>query len=176
MAHPPAAVEVPKLASVILTHEAEGEIKGLDEFPNAHPPVAPVFWSFRVMVGMGVLMLAVSWFGIFRLWRRGALPRFMLWVLSAMTFSGWVATLAGWYVTEIGRQPWIVYGMVKTADVVGPQPPAMVGSTLAGYLLLYVLLLFAYVGVVKYLAENPELAAPPLSPVPLAGEPSASQP
>jgi cytochrome d ubiquinol oxidase subunit I len=168
-------VEIPKLASVILTHEVEGEIKGLDEFPNTHPPVAPVFWSFRVMVGMGVLMLAVSWFGIFRLWRRGTLPRFMLWVLSSMTFAGWVATLAGWYVAEIGRQPWIVYGIVKTADVVGPQPSVMVGSTLAGYLLLYALLLFAYVSVLKYLAENPELAAAPLSPVPPAGEPSTSQ-
>lgn len=168
-------VEIPKLASVILTHEVEGEIKGLDEFPNTHPPVAPVFWSFRVMVGVGVLMLAVSWFGIFHLWRRGALPKFMLWVLSSMTFSGWAATLAGWYVAEIGRQPWIVYGIVKTADVVGPQPSVMVGSTLAGYLLLYALLLFAYVSVVKYLAENPELAAPPLSPVAPAGEPSKSQ-
>jgi cytochrome bd ubiquinol oxidase subunit I len=169
------AVEIPKLASIILTHEVEGEVKGLDEFRDAHPPVAPVFWSFRVMVGMGVLMLAAAWFGLFRLWRRGTLPRFMLWVLSAMTFSGWVATLAGWYVTEIGRQPWIVYGMVKTADVVGPQPSAMVGSTLAGYLLLYAVLLLAYVSVVKYLAENPELAAPPLPAVPPAGEPSTSK-
>jgi cytochrome d ubiquinol oxidase subunit I len=137
--------------------------------------VASVFWSFRVMVGMGVLMLAAAWFGIFRLWRRGSLPRYMLWILSAMTFAGWVATLAGWYVTEIGRQPWIVYGMVKTADVVGPQPSVMVGSTLAGYLLLYALLLLAYVSVVKYLAENPELAAPPLPAAPPAGEPSTSK-
>ncbi len=60
---------MPKLGSLILAHDSEAEIKGLDEFPNAHPPVAPVFWSFRVMVGMGVLMLLVSWWGAWALWR-----------------------------------------------------------------------------------------------------------
>ena len=160
------AIELPKMASYILTHELDGEIKGLNEFPNAHPPVAPLFWAFRVMVGMGLLMLAVSWLGAWLLWRKGSLPRLMLWGFTAMTFSGWVATLAGWYVTEIGRQPWIVYGLVKTADVVASHPSATVGATLIGYLVLYALLLIAYVSVVKYLAENPERAAQPPLPVP----------
>ena len=80
-----------------------------------------MFWAFRVMVGMGLLMLAVSWVGWW-LYRRAAgsaerLPRWLLWWLAAMTFSGWVATLAGWYVTEIGRQPFLVYGLLRTADV-----------------------------------------------------------
>ncbi|VTU31074.1 Cytochrome bd-II oxidase subunit 1 [Variovorax sp. PBS-H4] len=160
------AIQVPKLASLILAHDIDAEIKGLDEFPNAHPPVAPVFWSFRVMVGMGVLMLIVSWWAAWKLLRRrrdGAMapePRPLLWTLAAMTFSGWVATLAGWYVTEIGRQPFIVYGLLRTADVVAVHPPALVASTLAAWLLLYVVLLLSYVAVLKYMAEHPAAPAP----------------
>lgn len=157
------AVQIPKGASLILAHDADAELKGLDEFKDGHPPVAPVFWGFRVMVGMGVLMLGVSWFGAWKLWRgkgTAALPRKYLYVLAAMTFSGWVATLAGWYVTEIGRQPWIVYGLVRTADVVAPHPAPMVFGTLAAYLLLYAVLLASYVGVIKYMAEHPAQPAP----------------
>ncbi len=106
---------IPYGASLILRHSADGEIQGLDDFPDAHPPVKPVFYGFRVMVGMGLLMLAVSWFGAWRL-RGGASARgHWLRVMVAMTFAGWVATLAGWYVTEIGRQPWLVYGVLRTA-------------------------------------------------------------
>ena len=76
--------------------------------------------------------------------------------LSGMTFSGWVATLAGWYVTEIGRQPFIVYGLVRTADVVSKVPSTLIGLTLVLYLLLYAALIFAYVSVLKYMAEKPE--------------------
>jgi cytochrome d ubiquinol oxidase subunit I len=154
-------VGVPKVASLILTHDADGEIRGLNDFPNAHPPVAPVFWAFRIMVGMGMLMLAVSWAGWWLARRAGwsaqRLPRPLLWVLSGMTFSGWVATVAGWYVTEIGRQPYIVYGLVKTADVAAPTvTSSMIGLSLAMYLVLYVGLILAYVGVLKYMAEKPE--------------------
>ena len=90
----------------------------------------------------------------------GGYPKLLLYVLIAMTFSGWLATLAGWYVTEIGRQPWIVYGMVKTADVVALHPPKMVLATLIAYLSLYALLLVSYIGVLKYMAEHPEQPAP----------------
>jgi cytochrome d ubiquinol oxidase subunit I len=160
------AIQVPKLASLILAHDIDAEIKGLDEFPNAHPPVAPVFWSFRVMVGMGVLMLIVSWWAAWKLLRRrrngveAPEPRLLLWTLAAMTFSGWVATLAGWYVTEIGRQPFIVYGLLRTADVVATHPPALVASTLAAWLVLYLVLLLSYVAVLKYMAEHPAAPAP----------------
>jgi cytochrome d ubiquinol oxidase subunit I len=75
-----------------------------------------------------------------------------------MTFSGWVATVAGWYVTEIGRQPFLVYGMLRTADVVTRTPPSMVGLTLALYVALYLGLIVAYVAVLKYLAEKPDEA------------------
>ncbi len=154
-------VAIPKLASLILTHDLDGEIKGLDEFPNAHPPVAPVFWGFRVMVGTGMLMLAVSWVGWFIARRSGwgarPIPRSLLWVLSGMSFSGWVATVAGWYVTEIGRQPFIVYGLVRTADVAATNVSSpMIAASLAMYLTVYIALIVAYVGVLKYMAEKPE--------------------
>jgi cytochrome bd ubiquinol oxidase subunit I len=154
-------IAIPKMASFILTHDFDGEIKGLNEFPNAHPPVAPVFWSFRIMVGVGMLMLAVSWVGWWvgrrARWLPEALPRPMLWVLAGMTFSGWVATLAGWYVTEIGRQPFIIYGLVRTADVVAPSvTTGMVTTSLALYLTLYAVLILAYVRVLAYMAVKPE--------------------
>jgi cytochrome d ubiquinol oxidase subunit I len=153
-------IQVPKLASLILTHDPEGEIKGLNSFGDAHPPVLPMFFAFRIMVGMGMLMLATSWLGWWLLRRRGwraeAMPRMVLWLFAGMTFSGWVATVAGWYVTEIGRQPFIVYGLVRTADVVSKVPSSMIGLTLALYVTLYLALIVAYVTVLKYMAEKPE--------------------
>ncbi len=168
------AIQGPKLPSLILAHDINAELKGLDAFPNAHPPVAAVFWGFRVMVGMGVLMLLVSWSGAWTLWRgrgrgraeRTAFPRWQLRLLAAMTFSGWVATLAGWYVTEIGRQPFLVYGLLRTADLVADHPPAMVLATLVAYLVVYAGLLTAYVLVLMYMAQHPARPTPeaPLSP------------
>jgi len=157
------AVEVPKLASLILTHDLDGELKGLSEFQGAHPPVAPVFWGFRVMVGVGMLMLLVSWGGLWMLrraaWQPSALPRPALQVIRFMGFSGWVATLAGWYVTEIGRQPFIVFGQVRTAEVVTSTPPPYVAATLIGYVITYLLLITAYIAVIRYMSEKP-LTAP----------------
>ena len=158
-------IAVPKVASLILTHEAEGEIKGLNDFKGQHPPVAPLFFGFRAMVGMGMLMLATSWLGWWIYRRRGwvasALPRPLLWGLSAMTFSGWVATVAGWYVTEIGRQPFVVYGLLRTADVASNVPSPLIALSLAMYVTLYFALIVAYIGVVKYMAEKPvDMAGP----------------
>jgi cytochrome d ubiquinol oxidase subunit I len=148
------AIEIPRAASLILTHSLDGEIKGLNEFAE-QPNVPMVFYSFRVMVGMGFLMLAVSWFSIYY-WRKhrdiSLWPRWMLRLLQAMTFSGWVATLAGWYVTETGRQPWLIYGVLKTADTVAPHPQSVVAGSLTMYILLYVVLLAAYISVMRYLA------------------------
>lgn len=154
---------VPKLASLILTHEADGEIRGLDEFKGAHPPVKPLFFGFRVMVGTGLLMLAFSWAGLWlyrrRQWQVQALPRWLLRGLALMSFSGWLATLAGWYVTEIGRQPFIVYGLLRTADVASSTPAPTIALSLAGYLVLYLGLIVAYISVIKYMAEKPLDAA-----------------
>jgi cytochrome d ubiquinol oxidase subunit I len=162
------ALQVPKLASLILAHDADAELKGLDQFPDAHPPVAPVFWGFRVMVGMGLLMLAVSWWSAWTLWRRRhaaaaegtPFSRWQLRLLSAMTFSGWVATLAGWIVTEVGRQPFLVYGQLRTADLVAQHPSGTVLATLLSYLAVYVFLLGAYVRVLMYMSEHPAMPTP----------------
>nr|MBP9931493.1 cytochrome ubiquinol oxidase subunit I [Rhodoferax sp.] len=98
-------IAIPNLASLYLTHSWDGEVKGINDFGNLHPPVAPVFWAFRIMVGVGLLMLAVSWFGAWRLRRGHEIGPWLARVLVSMTFAGWVALIAGWYVTEIGRQP-----------------------------------------------------------------------
>ena len=147
-------IAIPNGASWILTHRADGVVPGLDDYVGEHPPVAPVFFAFRVMVGMGLLMLALAWYGAFRLWRNGELGLWPARAFVAMTFSGWIATLAGWYTTEIGRQPWLVWGVLSTADAVGDVPAAMVASTLIGYVTLYVLLLATYIGVLFLLARK----------------------
>ncbi|RYZ97899.1 MAG: cytochrome ubiquinol oxidase subunit I [Moraxellaceae bacterium] len=148
------SIGVPNIASLILTHQMQGEIKGLNEFPNAHPPVKPLFYGFRVMVGIGLLMLCVSWICSWHYWRKKELPPALLKVLVAMTFSGWIATLAGWYVTEIGRQPFLVTGILKTADAVTPVPAANVGVSLAIYLTLYACLLVAYIRTLFVMARK----------------------
>ncbi|MBT9489038.1 MAG: cytochrome ubiquinol oxidase subunit I, partial [Rubrivivax sp.] len=90
-------------------------------------------------------------------------PRPLLWTLTAMTFSGWVATVAGWYVTEIGRQPFIVYGLLRVADVASNVPGSMIAFTLAIYVTLYLALLVAYVLVLKHMAEKPEDLSPAIA-------------
>jgi cytochrome d ubiquinol oxidase subunit I len=148
------AIELPGMASLILTHDTQGEVKGINEFPGAHPPVAPVFWSFRVMVGTGVLMLLVSWSAAWSLKRRSRLPATLLKGLVFMTFAGWVGVLSGWYTTEIGRQPFLVTGVLRTADAVTSVPAGNIALTLALYLLLYAVLITAYITVVFYLARQ----------------------
>ena len=154
-------IGIPSGASLILKHDPDGIVPGLNDFVAEdgsvlHPPVAAVFWSFRVMVGIGVLMLLISWFAAWRFWRRGldGVPRPLLVGFVGMTVSGWVATLAGWYTTEIGRQPWLVSGVMKTTEAVAEVPAAMVLSTLLVYLAIYVGLTLAYVAVLFYLARK----------------------
>ena len=145
------AVEIPKVASLILRHDPDGELKGIDAFAPDAPPVAPVFFAFRVMVGVGMLMVALSWTGVWFL-RRGLPPRWLLAGFAACTFAGWVATLCGWLVTEIGRQPWLVTGVLRTADAVGKIPEAQLGASLTGYVVTYAAMLVAYMVVVTHIA------------------------
>ncbi len=171
-------IAIPKLASLILTHDADGEIKGLNEFAGAHPPVLMVFWAFRVMVGMGLLMLASSWAGLWLYrsagWRADKLPRPLLWWLAGMTFSGWLATVAGWWVTEIGRQPFIVYGLIRTADVASATAAPLIAVSLSLFLTLYLGLIVAYVMVLKYMAGKPEFGEPAPPGAQAAGLPGAT--
>ncbi len=128
-----------------------------------HLPVVPLFWSFRVMVATGMAMLVLSWAGTFLMWRRGGpagLPRPVLWATVGMTFSGWLATLAGWYTTEIGRQPWLVQGVLTTQAAVGDVAPAMVASSLVAYLTVYAFLMAAFIGALFHLARSGGKALP----------------
>ena len=147
-------IAIPKLASFYLTHDWDGEVKGIKEFGDQHPPVGPVFWAFRIMVGMGLLMLAVSWFASYELRFKKALSKRTAMILVAMTFAGWVALVSGWYVTEIGRQPWLVHGVLTTAQAASQVPAGNIALSLAMYLTLYADLLCAYVSVVFYLAKK----------------------
>ena len=147
-------IAIPKLGSLIITRDPNGHVRGLNEFEGMHPPVSPVFWSFRVMVGVGMLMISVALASLYWLKRKIEFPKLYLKILLAMTFSGWVGTIAGWYVTEIGRQPWLVTGILLTKDAVADLPPAHVGLTLTAYLVTYVILFFAYIGSLFYLAKK----------------------
>ncbi|MCO5401640.1 cytochrome ubiquinol oxidase subunit I [Ralstonia soli] len=142
------AVQVPHLGSLILTHSWDGEIRGLKEFPKAERPYSPiVFWSFRLMAGLGMLMLLTAVLGLLlrkggRLYEARWFQRFVL----CMGPSGLIALLAGWVTTEVGRQPWTVYGVLRTEDSVSP-----VSAQLAGVsLLIFVIVYFAVFGMGVY--------------------------
>lgn len=179
-------IAIPNGASLILKHSADGVVPGLNEFVSEdgevlHPRVAPVFYSFRVMVGTGMAMLALSWGGLVLLRRYGAgnMPTLPLYAFCAMSFSGWIATLAGWYTTEIGRQPWLVQGVLATKDAVSDVPSGMVWTTLVGYLVIYAALILAYIAAITYLARKAAKGDPlPNREQPAAGaaEPAMLQP
>jgi cytochrome bd ubiquinol oxidase subunit I len=145
------AIMVPKGASLILAHDANAELKGLDAFPD-HPPVVPVFFAFRIMVGMGVLMLILAWGS--QIWLRKQPPRWLLWAFAGFTFAGWVATLAGRIVTEIGRQPRLVTGILRTADAVGEVGGARLGASLTAYIVTYAALLIAYMVTLTHMSRK----------------------
>ena len=147
-------IAIPNITSIILTHDPEGEIQGLNDFIGEHPPVAPLFYGFRIMVGMGMLMLTIAWFTSFKLVRNKQLSKGILYSLVGMSFSGWIATLAGWYVTEIGRQPYLVSGLLKTSDAVTDIAPENVIFTFVLYLSVYVALLIAYLHTLFLMARR----------------------
>ena len=146
-------IAIPKLASLYLTHDWNGEVKGIDAFGANAPPVAPVFYAFRIMVGMGLAMLALGWLSAWRMWRGRPMDGWWAKAWVAMTFAGWIALVAGWYVTEVGRQPWLVSGVLTTAQAASSVPASNIALTLAMYLTLYAALLVAYVSVLFYLAR-----------------------
>lgn len=157
-------VAIPNIASLYLTHDWNGEVKGLNDF-DARPPVTPVFFAFRTMVGTGLLMLAISWLAAWQLTRSGTIHRYIARSLVGMTFAGWVATLAGWYVTEIGRQPWLVTGVLATKQAGSAVPAPMIASTLVGYLLLYAVLLVAFIATIFHLARRADSEQETITPI-----------
>ena len=142
-------VGIPALGSVIIAHDAEGVIKGLKEWkPEDRPPVALPFFSFRLMVGIGLVLLALvvcSWW----IWWRGALAssRWFLKLCMLASPLGFVAVLAGWVTTETGRQPWVVYGLMRTRDAV---TPSLTGADVLTSLVIYVIAYIAIFGAGGY--------------------------
>jgi cytochrome d ubiquinol oxidase subunit I len=133
------AVEIPVLGSLILTHSRDGQIAGLKEFPREDRPNATIiFWTFRIMVGLALLMIVL---GVCAAWSRlrGRLftSRPLLRFALLMGPAGLIAILAGWYTTEIGRQPWIIHGLMRTADAVSPHSAGQMGLTLAIFVGVY---------------------------------------
>jgi cytochrome d ubiquinol oxidase subunit I len=137
------AIEVPWLGSLILTHQLDGEVKGLKDFPaDQRPPVAIPFFAFRIMVGCGGIMLGIVLLGGWLRWcgRLYNTPLFLL-LVQLVAPIGFVAVIAGWCVTEVGRQPWTVYGLLRTAQSVSPSLTSFdVAISLAGYMLVYLLI------------------------------------
>jgi cytochrome d ubiquinol oxidase subunit I len=133
------AIEIPKLSSLILTHDLNGEVKGLKEWhPDERPPVAVVFWSFRVMVGIGVMMVLTGVIAAILFFRKRLFnTRWFQWWCMALTPAGFIAVLAGWFVTEVGRQPYVVYGVMKTADAVSPVIGPHVALSLLAFIVSY---------------------------------------
>jgi cytochrome d ubiquinol oxidase subunit I len=158
-----AEIGIPNGASLILRHSADGVVPGLTDVPpRDRPPVAIVFFAFRIMVGLGVLMIAAAWLGVLL---RKRPPRAFLWGLAAMTPAGFVATVAGWTVTEVGRQPFTVYGIMRTADSVSPQlqaPEVMTSLMLFAIVYSLVLAAFLYFGArAVRIGPAPDAAPPP---------------
>ena len=133
------SLEIPKLASLILTHSWDGEVKGLKAWPKEErPPVAMVFWSFRVMVGMGSLMVLTGLIAIFLFMRKRLFDSrwFQRWCV-ALTPSGFIAVLAGWFVTEIGRQPYVAYGLIRTSEASSPVLGQHIFASLVAFVVVY---------------------------------------
>lgn len=157
------AVTIPNLGSLILTHSWDGQFQGLKEFaPEDRPNATVVFWTFRIMVGLGFLMIALALWGTWARWqgtlyRKRGLHRFAL----LMGPMGLVALLAGWYTTEIGRQPWIIHGVMRTADAVTPHSTAEVGLALALFVVVYFVVFGAgSVYVLRLIRTGPERHEP----------------
>ncbi|SMF33559.1 cytochrome bd-I ubiquinol oxidase subunit 1 apoprotein [Tistlia consotensis] len=130
---------VPKLGSLILTHSVDGVVRGLKSWPeDERPPVTIVFWSFRIMVASGFAMLGLGLVGTILYFTRQLYDsRWFLWLALLASPLGLVAVLAGWVTTEVGRQPWVVYGQLRTADALAPLSGGSVAASLAGFVLVY---------------------------------------
>jgi cytochrome d ubiquinol oxidase subunit I len=145
-------VKIPKLASLILTHKADGEIKGLKSWDKKdQPPVLIVFWSFRVMVGIGILMLLTGLIAILLFFKKRLFNTkwFQYWCM-AMIPSGFVALLAGWFVTEVGRQPYTVYGLLRTDNSASPIISEQIAISLAAFIVVY---LFMFISATYYILK-----------------------
>jgi cytochrome d ubiquinol oxidase subunit I len=153
------AVEVPYLGSLILTHDWRGRIPGLKQFaPEDRPNSTILFFTFRLMVGLAVLMLLLGLWALWLRWRRRLFDtRLFLRFAVLMGPAGLIALLAGWLTTEIGRQPWVVYGVLRTRDAVSSHPALELSATLAVFIVVYCAVFGAGISyMVKHIAMGPE--------------------
>jgi cytochrome d ubiquinol oxidase subunit I len=132
-------IAIPKAGSLILKHDPEGLFPGLKSVPPGdRPPLVPVFFAFRSMVGIGIIIIAFGLVGVWLWWRRNLFDtRWYLWPAAHSWWLGFVAVISGWIVTESGRQPWVAYGILRTADAVSPVPGASMMTTLVLFVLVY---------------------------------------
>jgi cytochrome bd ubiquinol oxidase subunit I len=170
------ALSIPNAGSLVLTHRLNGLIIGLkDVAPQNRPPVKTVFFAFRIMLAIGFFMIAAALIGAWLLWR-GILfeTRWYLRIVSHSWWTGFVAVVAGWTVTESGRQPWLVYGLLRTADAVSPVTMSSVAITLALFVVAYGVVFSAGIYYINRLiaagpqrrktkAEDEQLSANPLA-------------
>jgi len=157
------AIDVPRAGSLILTHEWNGEVKGLKEVAAAdRPPVAIVFFAFRIMVGIGLLLLLIVAVGTWLRWRGRLYDSG--WFLRCCEFAwplGFLAVLAGWFTAEVGRQPWTVYGILRTADAVSPVPGGSVLASIILFVLVYGIVFGAGLYyIIKLVQRGPEEPPP----------------
>jgi cytochrome d ubiquinol oxidase subunit I len=156
-------VAIPKLGSIILTHTLDGEVKGLEEWaPQDRPPVAVVFWTFRVMVALGLAMALIGVVGVYLLWRRRLFEtRWFLQLCRLASPTGFIAILCGWITAEVGRQPYVVYGLMRTADAASPVAGGSVAASLILFGVVYAIVFAAGIYyIVGLLEKGPETSEP----------------
>nr|WP_208408403.1 cytochrome ubiquinol oxidase subunit I [Variibacter gotjawalensis] len=149
-------ISIPRLASLILTHDINGLFPGLKSVaPQDRPPVKNVFFAFRIMVGLGLFMIAAAFFGLLLWWKRDLFDtRWYLWIVSKSWWMGFVAIIAGWVVTESGRQPWIATGILRTRDAISPVPASTVLTTLILFVVVYSIVFSAGIYFINRLIEK----------------------
>jgi cytochrome d ubiquinol oxidase subunit I len=171
------AISIPRGASLILTHDPNGLFPGLTSVPpQDRPPVKPVFFAFRIMVGIGLLMIAAGWIGVWLFWR-GYLftARWYLWPVAHAWWIGFVAVICGWIVTETGRQPWIAYGILRTADAISPVAASSVLTTLILFVVVYgIVFAMGIYYINRLIAKGPQGSLVEAPKSPMLGRPLSS--
>src|SRR3569832_1426279 len=153
------ALEIPMLGGLILAHDINASVKGLKDFPpDQRPPAFLPFWTFRIMVGLGVLMLITGLWSLWARWRKTLyIGKWLHRAALLMGPSGFVAVLAGWYTTEVGRQPFTVYGLLRTADSLSNIDPQAVGASLVAFIVVYFVVFGAGVFyILRTVSKTPE--------------------
>ena len=172
-------IAIPAGASLILRHDPNAAIPTLNSVPpDQQPPVANVFFAFRIMVGIGLFMIGAAWLGLFLWWRRSLFQtNWYLWPAQYVWWIGFVAVIAGWFVTEQGRQPWIIYNVMRTADAISPVPGGSVFTTLALFVVVYgIVFSMGIYYINRLIANGPKMPSDAPAPAGLPNRPFSSAP